>query len=121
MKDRVLYYFGLVLWCVTDTRSHHRLSVHAGKLFYCDVCEPHEKGGKGFEEFEDVVRHVCNENGISLEETFDTEINYANSYLHWDLSLFFNGLQFFSFLSVNLTANIHKRAILSVEDAWSNS
>ena len=29
---------------VEEDRPRHRLSVHANKLFFCDICEPHEKG-----------------------------------------------------------------------------
>ena len=41
-----------------------RRRFHADKLFYCDVCQPGEKGQRGFESFEDVVKHVSRENGI---------------------------------------------------------
>ena len=49
-----MYYHNLVF----------RRKIHANKLFYCDVCEPGEKGAKGFEEFQDVVKHVVKENGV---------------------------------------------------------
>ena len=42
----------------------HRLKVHGNKLFYCDVCQIGEKGAKGFEKIEDVVKHVVKENGL---------------------------------------------------------
>ncbi len=32
------------------------------------VCEPGEKGYRGFEEFSDVVKHVSKENGIELKD-----------------------------------------------------
>ena len=42
----------------------HRLKVHGNKLFYCDVCEIGEKGSRGFEKIEDVIKHVVKENGL---------------------------------------------------------
>ena len=32
------------------------------------MCEPGEKGHKGFEEFTDVIKHVARENGIELND-----------------------------------------------------
>ena len=29
---------------VEEDRALHRTHVHSNKLFYCDACEPHEKG-----------------------------------------------------------------------------
>jgi len=54
---------------VEEDRAAHRTAVHADKLFYCDACEPHEKGGRGFENFDEVVKHVCKENGIQRNDT----------------------------------------------------
>ena len=45
-----------------------RRRVHANKLFYCDVCQPGEKGNRGFENFVDVVKHVAKENGIQPDD-----------------------------------------------------
>ena len=50
-----------------------RRQVHADKLFYCDVCNPGDKGHRGFEKFPDVVKHVAKENGI--QETDKKNIN----------------------------------------------
>ena len=36
--------------------------------FYSIVCEPGEKGHRGFEEFSDVVKHVSKENGIEIKD-----------------------------------------------------
>eukprot|EP00092_Neocalanus_flemingeri_P085540 GFUD01107642.1.p1 GENE.GFUD01107642.1~~GFUD01107642.1.p1 ORF type:complete len:332 (-),score=125.63 GFUD01107642.1:466-1461(-) len=53
---------------VEEDRAAHRRKVHGNKLFYCDVCNPGEKGAKGFEEFADIVKHVARENGISEKD-----------------------------------------------------
>ena len=50
-----------------------RRQVHSNTLFYCDVCKPGDKGHRGFEKFEDVVKHVVKENGIL--ETDEKNIN----------------------------------------------
>ena len=38
-------------------------------MFYCDVCRPGEKGHRGFERFQDLVKHVAKENGIESTDT----------------------------------------------------
>jgi len=53
---------------VEEDRAAHRRKVHGNKLFYCYVCTSSEKGGKGFEEFSDVVKHVCRENGLDEKD-----------------------------------------------------
>ena len=58
---------------LTETSYLPRRQVHADKLFYCDVCNPGDKGHRGFEKFADVVKHVAKENGI--QETDKKNIN----------------------------------------------
>ena len=36
--------------------------------FLLSVCEPGERGYRGFEEFSDVVKHVSKENGINTDD-----------------------------------------------------
>jgi len=50
-------------------RGEHRRKLHGNKLFYCDVCQPGEKGAKGFEEYGDIKKHVSRENGIRENDT----------------------------------------------------
>jgi len=50
-------------------RADHRRKLHGNKLFYCDVCQPGEKGAKGFEEYGDIKKHVSRENGIRENDT----------------------------------------------------
>ena len=42
----------------------HHLQVHRNKLFYCDMCDPGERGAKGFASYEEAVKHISMENGV---------------------------------------------------------
>ena len=53
---------------VETDMTRHRREVHREKLFYCDVCNPGERGAKGFQNYQDVVKHVANENGIRPDD-----------------------------------------------------
>ena len=44
--------------------ARHNHEIHREKLFYCNVCKPGERGSKGFQNYQDVVKHVAEENGI---------------------------------------------------------
>lgn len=61
--------------------ARHRREVHRNKLFYCDMCDPGERGAKGFQNFVDVVKHVANENGIRQEDKKN-----INEMIRWQIN-----------------------------------
>ena len=53
---------------VETDMPRHRRDVHRVKLFYCDICNPGERGARGFQNYKDAVKHVAQENGVRSDD-----------------------------------------------------